>query len=255
MLGVGRPQSESSVLVVSDVMILKNNIAMLPDPHLVKVFNYYREAEIRGATLLLRLCNMAGPGDVQTALSRHIMDETRHAWLWTKRIMEIKGIVETPDDGYQRRIGREGLPRTLFDIFALTVVVEERARTRYLQHMARPDVDDATRKTLDDVSKDEVWHIGWIEASAKEMAVAAGGAALYDVAITKYRAIDEKVTKELNEIERELFGYCFADPFKPEDLEIAKRKRERAMTRIVNNDKPELPGVKAAAATALVGLE
>jgi bacterioferritin (cytochrome b1) len=227
---------------------------MHPDPHIIKVFNYYRDAEMRGATLLIRLCNMTGPGDMQTALSRHIMDETRHAWLWTKRIMDLKGLVEPPDDGYQRRIGREGLPRSLFDIFALTVVVEQRARTRYLQHMARPDVDDETRRTLEEVSKDEVWHIGWIEASAKEMANAEGDPKLYDAAIAKYRAIDEKVTVDLMQYERDLFGFCYADPFKPEDLEIAKRNREKAMRSTDAPAKLELPGVKAAAATALAGL-
>lgn len=226
---------------------------MPADPHLVKVFSYYRDAEMRGATLLIRLCNMTGPGDMQTALSRHIMDETRHAWLWTKRIMDIGGIAETPDDGYQRRIGRVGLPRTLFDIFALTVVVEQRAKTRYVQHMARPDVDDETRRTLEDVSKDETWHIGWIEAAAKEMARAQSDDKLYDSAIAKYRAIDEEVTKELNDIEVDLFGFCFAHPFKPEDLEIAKSRRER-LAREHASKKIELPGVSAAAATALAGL-
>lgn len=196
------------------------------DPHLTVVFSYYRDAEMRGATLLLRLCSMVGPGDMQTALSRHIWDETRHAWLWTKRIMDLGGTVVPPDDGYQRRIGREGLPRTLFDIFALTVVVEQRAYTRYQEHLARPDVDEETRKTLMDVSKDETWHIGWIESAAKDMARAAGDEKLYEQAIAKYKAIDDKVTEDLKQHERNLFGYCFADPFKSEDLEIARRSAE-----------------------------
>ncbi|MFN0206289.1 MAG: ferritin-like domain-containing protein [Planctomycetota bacterium] len=221
---------------------------MLPDPHLTKVFNYYRDAEMRGATLLIRLCNMTGPGDMQSALSRHIMDETRHAWIWTKRIMEMKGVVAPADDGYQRRIGREGLPRSLFDIFALTVVVEQRARTRYLQHLARPDVDEETRKALEDVSKDETWHIGWIEAAAREMAVEKGDAALYESAIAKYQAIDHKVTEELLQIERDLFGFCYADPFKPEDLEIARRNRENAQLELEKQGSNGAPIVKSTAA-------
>jgi len=222
-----------------------------PDRHLTTVFSYYRDAEMRGATLLLRLCSMCGPGDMQSALSRHIMDETRHAWLWTKRIMDMGGVVESLDDGYQRRIGREGLPRTLFDIFALTVVVEQRAFTRYQQHLARPDVDEETRKTLQSVSADETWHIGWIESAAKEMARAQGDPTLYDQAIAKYQVIDEKVTQELLQHERNLFGYCYADPFKPEDLEIAKRNRARWQSEAAQS--MELPGVKAAVAQALAG--
>ncbi len=222
------------------------------DPHLAKVFSYYRDAEMRGASLLLRLCSMTGPGDMQTALSRHIMDETRHAWLWTKRIMDLKGQVEPPDDGYQRRIGREGLPRTLFDIFALTVVVEQRAFTRYQQHLARPDVDPETRDTLEAVSADETWHIGWIESAAKAMARAEGDESLYDKAIERYKLIDEKVTQELVQKERDTFGFCYADPFKPEDLETTKRNRAKWAAETVTTE--EIAGVRAAARTALAGI-
>ncbi|MBI3819240.1 MAG: ferritin-like domain-containing protein [Planctomycetes bacterium] len=227
---------------------------MQPDPHLVTVFNYYRDAEMRGATLLIRLCNMTGPGDVQTALSRHICDETRHAWLWTKRIMDIGGVVVPLDDGYQRRIGRVGLPRTIFDIFALTVVVEQRALTRYNEHLARPDVDADTRKTLEDVSKDEHWHIGWMESAAKEMARAKGDEKLYDIAIAKYRVIDDEVTIELNKFESGTFGFSFSHPFKPEDIEIARHYREKGARTMQDERNSEPPGVRAAAAAALGGI-
>ena len=37
-------------------------------------------------------------------LSRHLADETRHAWLWTERILEIGGEPQKLDDGYQVRL-------------------------------------------------------------------------------------------------------------------------------------------------------
>ena len=191
---------------------------------------------------------------MQTALSRHIMDETRHAWLWTKRIMDMKGVVVNPDDGYQRRIGRDIIPRSLFEIFALTVVVEQRALTRYQLHLSRPDVDEETRKTLAAVSSDEHWHVGWIEAAAKEMAKEQGNPGLYEDAIARYRAIDDKVTIGLHDYERGLFGFSYADPFKPEDLVTKAKLREKRLSELDWKAHKEAPGVKAAAAAALMGI-
>src|SRR4030095_17166709 len=64
------------------------------------------------------------------------------------------------------------------------------------------------------------------ESAAKDMARAAGDETLYEQAVAKYRTIDEKVTEDLKQHERNLFGYCFADPFKPEDLEMKSRAAE-----------------------------
>ena len=71
---------------------------------LIKVFSYYRDAEMRGASLLMRMMMRVKDPDAQVLFSRHVDDETRHAWLWTKRIKDEGGLpVEVPD-GYQRRL-------------------------------------------------------------------------------------------------------------------------------------------------------
>src|SRR5882757_8895285 len=56
-------------------------------PAEIAVFSYYRNAEQHGSNLLFRLLRHLDDPDAQIALSQHLADETRHAWLWTERII------------------------------------------------------------------------------------------------------------------------------------------------------------------------
>lgn len=185
---------------------------MSVDPRMIHLYSYYRDAELRGATLLLKLIMRIDDTEAQVKLSRHLADETRHAWLWTKKIASMGATPVRVDDGYQTRIGREvGIPKTLIDLFALTVVVEERAQRRYLEHAQSPDVDPETREILHEVTKDEKWHIGWIKNKLKELAAANGGEAKMLATLERYREIDRKVVGDLLAKEREAFGFSFSD--------------------------------------------
>ncbi|MEO6029292.1 MAG: ferritin-like domain-containing protein [Candidatus Binatia bacterium] len=184
---------------------------MAVDARLVTLFSYYRDAELRGATLLLKLLQRMDDPDAQVKLTKHLEDEVRHAWLWTKRITDLGGVPEKVDDGYQRRIGHEiGIPRTLEQLLALTIVVEERALSRYLTHLAAPELDDETRVVLHEVTKDEKWHLSWIEHKVREMA-GPEGAARIDALLARYRDVDRRVFAELELKERVTFGFSLAD--------------------------------------------
>lgn len=185
---------------------------MSVDPRMIHLYSYYRDAELRGATLLLKLTMRVENIEAQVKLSRHLADETRHAWLWTKRITDLGYEPVHVDDGYQTRIGRAvGIPRSLIDLFALTVVVEERAQRRYLEHAKRTDVDPETLAILHEVTKDEKWHIGWIKNELKEMARANGGEGRMRETLQHYRDIDRQVVADLVAKEREVFGFSFSD--------------------------------------------
>src|SRR5271157_1647724 len=120
----------------------------------VLIFSFYRDAELRGARLLFNLIGHLKDADAQLKMSKHLADETRHAWLWTKRISDLGGSPVLIEDGYQRRLGlRTGVPRNVVDLLALTVVVEERAQSRYMAHAALPDVDNETREVLKSVTE------------------------------------------------------------------------------------------------------
>ncbi len=184
---------------------------MAVDENLLTMFSYYRDAELRGATLLLKLMQRLDDPDAQVKLSKHLEEETHHAWLWTKRITDLGGLPVRVDDGYQRRIGREiGIPKTYEQLFALTVVVEERAQQRYLAHAASPTVDPETRAILHEVTKDEKWHITWMENKLREMA-GPDGRARVEALLAHYREVDRRVFRELESKEREAFGFSLSE--------------------------------------------
>jgi bacterioferritin (cytochrome b1) len=161
---------------------------------LVWIFSFYRDAELRGARLLFNLLHHLKDAEAQLKMSRHLADETRHAWLWTKRIADLGAAPKIVDDGYQRRLGlRTGVPKDLIDLLALTVVVEERARSRYVQHAQMPNVDEETQAVLKAVTEDESWHLAWIERQMREIAREQGDPARADRALERYRAIDREV--------------------------------------------------------------
>src|SRR6185295_9322750 len=179
---------------------------MAADPRTVLLMNYYRDAELRGANLLYRLMSHLDDADSQVKLSLHLAEETRHAWLWTKRITDLGGVPGKVGDGYQTRIGLRVIPRNLIDILALTVVVEERSFQRYTEHAERPDIDPETLTILSEVTKDEKWHIAWIKGKLEEIAAADGGPARMNEALERYREIDRQVYGELQAKERAAFS-------------------------------------------------
>ena len=71
----------------------------------ILIFSVYRDAELRGARLLFNLIGHMKDGDSQLKMAKHLADETRHAWLWTRRIADLGGTPLMLADGYQRRLG------------------------------------------------------------------------------------------------------------------------------------------------------
>ncbi len=170
----------------------------------IMIFSFYRDAELRGARLLFNLLSHLKGGEAQLKMSRHLADETRHAWLWTKRIADLGGTPMLIDDGYQRRLGlRTGVPKSITDLLALTVVVEERAQNRYMAHAALPNVDPETREVLKAVTEDEAWHLAWIEREMRMLARAEGNERRAEESLARYRAIDREVWATLSADEAE----------------------------------------------------
>lgn len=180
---------------------------MATDPRMIELFSYYRDAELHGAALLLRLIKlMRDDDDAQVKLTLHIAEETHHAWLWTKHITDLGGTPMSISDGYQSRIGLRTVPRKLVDLLALTVVVEERSFERYQEHATRPDVDETTRAILQQVTKDEKWHISWVKGKLDELAAETDEAGRASEMMEKYRDIDREVYGALRTKEAEAFG-------------------------------------------------
>ncbi|RMD83063.1 MAG: ferritin-like domain-containing protein [Candidatus Dadabacteria bacterium] len=179
---------------------------------LIRIFSYYRDAEIRGAGLLMKMMSRVEDGATQVLFSRHIDDETHHAWLWTKRIKDEGGLPVPVPDGYQRRLGKAiGIPGNIYDLFALTVVVEERAAQRYAEHVSSPVCDERTRAVLEQLSRDEKWHIAWMKDWLFKQAAKADKEEHVRATLERYRALEREVFEEMKEMERGWIGFSFSD--------------------------------------------
>lgn len=179
---------------------------------LIKIFSFYRDAEIRGAALLMKMTQREKDPEAQVLFSRHIADETRHAWLWTKRIRQLGGMpVEVPD-GYQRRLGKAlGVPANIVDLFALTVIVEERSVRRYSEHAASRYCDPQTREVLEELTKDEKWHISWMEEWMLRLARQRGIEERALERLARFRKVEHEVFEAFKEDERRWLGFSFSD--------------------------------------------
>jgi rubrerythrin len=105
-------------------------------------------------------------------------------------------------DGYRSRIGMRTMPRTAVELLALTIVVESRALSRYREHAARTDVDDATRTVLHAVSADEQWHIDWMREKLNDLVAGdAGAPARIEAIMERYQGIEAEVYAALMALE------------------------------------------------------
>lgn len=131
---------------------------------LIWLLNQFRAAELRGASVILRLGRLSDTSELRSNFTRHLRDEGVHAWLWTRAIQELGGEVVDVEDPYQARLGAAfGLPRTVEELLAVTLVSEKRGVAAYREQLGRPDTPEPVRKALTAILKDETWHVEWIE--------------------------------------------------------------------------------------------
>ena len=124
--------------------------------------NQYRAAEIRGANVILRLGRLADTTRLRSNFSRHLRDEGVHAWMWTRLLDDLGVEILDVDDAYQMRLGTLfGLPRSLDQLLALTLVSERRGVATYTEHLASAPPEPVAR-ALRGILKDERWHVDWI---------------------------------------------------------------------------------------------
>ena len=172
------------------------------DHHLVAVLSYYRSAELHGAALLLRvLARMPHNPAMQVQLTRHVADETRHAWLWTQRIIDMGATPASVKLGYQERLGLRLRPRGIAELFALSILVERRSLERYSAHVSRQNVDPQTRKVLRAVMADEAWHVESLMQHLGDLSLIAEERLRLDTTIERFRVVEQEVFDTLVSME------------------------------------------------------
>ena len=94
--------------------------------------------------------------------------------MWTRALEELGLDIEDVDDPYQQKLGVAfGLPRSVEELLALTVVSERRGVSSYEEHLAMDGNPLVVERSLRAILKDERWHVDWI--SQELMSRAASG--------------------------------------------------------------------------------
>ena len=131
----------------------------------LEILSFYRASELAGAILLGKLALQTGNDRLREPLTEQMAEEARHAWLFTKLIMELGATPLRMTRTYQSEVGRVyGLPSSMLDILCLTQVLEVEVLDHYIRHAQMPNLHPAVRKTLETIIEDERGHVDWIKA-------------------------------------------------------------------------------------------
>jgi rubrerythrin len=139
----------------------------------LQVLSFYRASELAGSVLFGRLALQTTIDSLRAPLTRHCMEEARHAWMLTDLITRLGATPLRTEQTYQSEVGHiVGLPGSMLEILCLTRVLELAVVDQYRRHSALPGLNPAIQKVLKQMVRDEASHIDWIqlelEAHAKE---------------------------------------------------------------------------------------
>ena len=165
------------------------------------VLNFYRNSELHGALLMGRLARTVPDDDVLVPVTRHCATEARHAAMLSEAIASLGGRIDPRIETVQQHYSAKGgVPTSLLDLLVLSEVLERRVLATYRAHVASPDAHPEVRRTLrailDDMEhEDHGEGESWIER-------ALGGlpAELVEAAERRWRAVDQTVAAELEEM-------------------------------------------------------
>lgn len=142
-------------------MITPNSKLDPDDP--LWILNQFRAAEVHGAGAIMRMGRLADSAVLRADLSRHLRDEAVHAWLWSRTIGDLGGEIADVPQPYQGKLSQHfGIPGSLIDMLALTLVSERRGLAEYLSHVDESELPESIRRTLRGILKDEEWHVRYI---------------------------------------------------------------------------------------------
>lgn len=158
------------------------------------ILNQFRAAEVHGAGAIMRMGRLADTASLRADLSRHLRDEAVHAWLWSRTIVDLGGEIVDVDQPYQAKLSRHfGIPASLTDMLALTLVSERRGLAEYESHVDEMELPETIRRTLRGILKDEEWHVRYITEQLDERRREDGkvGAILERAEIADLKAVEE----------------------------------------------------------------
>jgi bacterioferritin (cytochrome b1) len=171
---------------------------MISDQELY-VLSYYRACELGGAILFGRLAYHTSIDAYRIPLTEHSMEESEHAWLWTKTIRDLGHVPLKVTNTYQTEYGKLfGMPENILEIFCLTQIFEQRTLEHFHRHLALTSVHPLVKAALEKMIADETGHIGWIRRELDAYAKEHGRESL-DQMMEKLQRMDNQVYAALAE--------------------------------------------------------
>ncbi|HEX2167771.1 MAG TPA: ferritin-like domain-containing protein [Longimicrobiales bacterium] len=138
--------------------------------------NFYRACELHGGLVLGQLVRRSRDADLILMLTRHAADELTHAQLWTETIVALGGQLQPVESTYQARLGRiVGAPGSLFQVVALSHVIERRVLRHFTEHARLPETHPIVRAALERTIEEEKEHLScmsdWLQLEAERRCV------------------------------------------------------------------------------------
>lgn len=155
------------------------------------LMNYYRSGEIKGALFFGRVARIVR-GPLQVDVTHHFADEAAHAHYWTQCLDELGYSPSRETKAYQDQyLDAVGLPASLMEVMAITLIFEKRAIRLYSQHLrSRPH--PRICQTIDAIMRDERWHVRYVRDALQEMGAKYGEEAISGT-LARYQAADDEI--------------------------------------------------------------
>lgn len=125
--------------------------------------NFYRACELHGGLLFGQLVRRVRDPELILMLTQQSADEFTHARIWTETIMQLGGAPRAVRATYQTRLGRlVGAPASVFQVLALTRVLESRVFRHFGQHARLAGTHPIVRAALERMIEEEKTHLSWL---------------------------------------------------------------------------------------------
>jgi demethoxyubiquinone hydroxylase (CLK1/Coq7/Cat5 family) len=155
------------------------------------LLNYYRASEINGALFFGRITRVVR-GPLQVDVTHHFADEAAHANYWTECLSDLGYNPSRQIPAYQDQyFEAAGIPASLMEVLAITLVFEKRAISLYSSHL-RSAPHPRVRQTLERIMLDERWHVKYVRDALQELSVRYGEELVTET-LDRYAAADQEV--------------------------------------------------------------
>ncbi|MEV0186141.1 ferritin-like domain-containing protein [Streptomyces sp. NPDC050625] len=157
------------------------------------LLSYYRSSEINAALFFGRVSRMVRPGKLQAEVTHHFADEANHARYWNECINDLDSLPIKMRESYQDQyLEAIGTPNNMMEVMAITQVLEKRVIGQYHRQLRVPDLHPRIRQTIEQIMRDERWHVRYVRDALQDMADRYGAEHI-EATIKRFAEADQEI--------------------------------------------------------------